>query len=715
MPITTLPVYSKLAAQTDIPPEIADKLPEGWHLSQHQLETYRALIGGEYDVIFNTAMTGDGKSLAGQLPVLLNPAEESLLALYPTNELIRDQEGQLEHTRRRWQAPLNIKPLSGQRLDDLVSEYDFTQRAEAILSQIFNSDILLTNPDIFHYIMQHFYRHKGDASDTIIGELVREFSQFTFDEFHIFETPQIVSVINAMLFIAEMAGSLPHRFLFLSATPDKQMETFLQRAGLRYLFINPAEQDGYRHTEEAPDPSQWRRILHASDIHFASGLVEDWLAENQAVLLDFFRHNTPHAKGAIIVNSIAAAKRLTRSLTPIFKQYGLVVRENTGLTSQQGRAASYEADLLIGTSTVDVGVDFNINFLLFESRDAGSFLQRLGRLGRHDGYERQGQSYKFEQFVAYALVPSWIQDRLFKSTKNEPALLKTGETYSRQTLIEAIETAYPPTANFGAYSRDWGKFQSLNVIRNLSNPTIRTQYSHTRDRLGQRYETTFDIELRKVWGHKKYLAPELFSEAISFRGGSYFQCAILDNTEAGHTDQPKLADLFMLAANGRLEEISKAEFYQAVERATLYRPRFERANYPHGPLAYYRLMGWRDERHETDLRLHQNIFEWGAEQWGQAVIVSGWRLDSFIPGKDKLNRILERRPLPATLCQAYRHPVELKRRLRLPLLFPIFQFTSLDDVSGCVAFGREALLLHTLLIRRKDIDCTGESVGAFIF
>ncbi|MDQ2996746.1 MAG: type I-D CRISPR-associated helicase Cas3', partial [Chloroflexota bacterium] len=85
MQITTLPVYSKLAEEAAIPAEVAQRLPEGWRLSEHQVETYKALIDPTIDVVINTAMTGDGKSLAGQLPLLAN--KRNILALFPTNEL----------------------------------------------------------------------------------------------------------------------------------------------------------------------------------------------------------------------------------------------------------------------------------------------------------------------------------------------------------------------------------------------------------------------------------------------------------------------------------------------------------------------------------------------------------------------------------------------------------------------------------------------------
>ncbi len=50
----------------------------------------------DVDVIFNTAMTGDGKSLAGYLPAFQDG--KSIIAMYPTNELIQDQYGSLLRT-----------------------------------------------------------------------------------------------------------------------------------------------------------------------------------------------------------------------------------------------------------------------------------------------------------------------------------------------------------------------------------------------------------------------------------------------------------------------------------------------------------------------------------------------------------------------------------------------------------------------------------------
>jgi len=118
--VTTLPVYSRLAADQDVPEEVQARIPAGWRLSTHQVETYRALCS-DVDIIFNTAMTGDGKSLAGQLPMLLH--NRPVLAMYPTNALISDQLRQTEDTLYRWQqGDIRLARLDAHELDKVEAE-----------------------------------------------------------------------------------------------------------------------------------------------------------------------------------------------------------------------------------------------------------------------------------------------------------------------------------------------------------------------------------------------------------------------------------------------------------------------------------------------------------------------------------------------------------------------------------------------------------------
>ncbi|WP_375513453.1 DEAD/DEAH box helicase [uncultured Nostoc sp.] len=62
-------------------------------LSSHQAKTYGEIIHGDADIICNQSATGDGKSLAANLPGLINP-DFRTMALYPTIELVEDQAEQ---------------------------------------------------------------------------------------------------------------------------------------------------------------------------------------------------------------------------------------------------------------------------------------------------------------------------------------------------------------------------------------------------------------------------------------------------------------------------------------------------------------------------------------------------------------------------------------------------------------------------------------------
>src|SRR5205085_5224722 len=120
---------------------------------------------------------------------------------------------------------------------------------------------------------------------------------------------------------------------------------------------------------------------------------------------------------------------------------------NTGLTYRDDRRTSFEKDILVGTSTVDIGVDFRINYLIFEAFNAGSFLQRFGRLGRHEG---------FPIYRAYGLVPRFVLERLTQR------LGETGEV-EREEFNAAIREVFPTETEFENYTKRWGVLQAAHV------------------------------------------------------------------------------------------------------------------------------------------------------------------------------------------------------------------------------------------------------------
>jgi CRISPR-associated endonuclease/helicase Cas3 len=712
MRITTLPVYSKLADEGNVPLEIKAKLPTGWRLSKHQVETYQALKSSNADIVFNVAMTGDGKSLAGQLPSLVEDRPRPFMAMYPTNELIRDQLQQLGQTLSLWRRnDLLTARLDARRLDEVEAEAEL-ERRDALLNLWHNHELVLTNPDIFHYVMQQYYIRtgkNGDAPDRVIGPLIQSFEQFTFDEFHVFQAPQVVSVVNALIFIHEIIGNVqPKKFLFLSATPEELLLQYLDRAGLRCTQIHGT----YAHAWDNPDPMRWRRILHGSSIHFVPQSAEEWVGEHlEDTLLQFFLEHRPGAKGAIIVNSVASAQRLVARLRPVFAVHKLTVEPNTGFDASERRRTSYDADLLVGTSTIDIGVDFQINFLVFESRDAGTFLQRLGRLGRHDGFKRNNTFHRFEVFEAHALVPPWLYERLFQAEAGTVPPLAEGVEIDRERLSQIMREVFPQLATFEQYSRVWSGLQAAQVIKGLYHPTIKGQYVGTRERLAERYGKTLKVSLRRELARLIELqktAPAILEEARSFRGGGDLLCGVIDEYETGSA-RVKKYDLFGLLSNFQLGLLEKDEFFHEVKQWQL--P--HRAYKEDELTGYYRVSGVRSERTDVQVILNQDLDGWGPEEFGVVQIVDHVEVDApGVPNLNRLNRVLRQRKLVALLCLL--HPTVLARRLRLPWPFPLHRFCSRDGCEGSIAFGRQALLLEVALQRRPDIKCGGEGKSIIV-
>lgn len=697
MKITTLPVYSKLADAADIPPEVTARLPEGWRLSQHQIETYKALTDGDYDVVFNTAMTGDGKSLAAYLRTLVNG--QSVMAMYPTNELARDQEAQMDGLCKQWQREeIRVKPMSAIRLESIMAEGMYSRKADVIRHLADNNDVLLTNPDIFHYLAQFFYTRKDDAPDMLFSrKIVDLFSLFVFDEFHIFQTPQVVAVLNALLLVREVSPA--KRFLFLSATPDPLLQEYLTKAGFRLRVIEPQAADGYLHTTSPVNHAQWRPIVQASDIHFwktsSDYRAEEWVTEHlEDVLLSFFRRHRPGAKGAIIVNGVATAHRLVAKLRPVFEAEGLHISLNTGFTGEALKHASLDADLLIGTATIDVGVDFRINFLVFESRDAGTFLQRLGRLGRHIG---DGRGHAFEAFEAHALVPNFVSERLFEREGEVGMLLPLTTGVTRADLSTAIRSAYPSPVAFKSYAREWGWIQSAHVYYKLSRGTIRDSYEIARTHLKQYYWDTFGIGVARALRDYHDLqteAKQIVEEAQSFRGDSPFECGVIDPTETG-ADGVKRYDLLSLAANADLDWLGPDEFGKEAHQrgVALSSTTIDQM------AGWFRFRQFSEIRRSVTILLRDTVGAWSADELDEAQVIEGVELE--VPYADWLNDLnphLRRRKFVATVCLM--QPNELRYRLRLPPMFEVLPFEARDGTTGSIAFAREALLLSVALKER---------------
>ena len=711
--ITLKPVYSQTVPTPD-----GVKLPENWSLSWHQVETYQAIQNPNIDVIFNTAMTGDGKSLAAYLEVL--QSEFSAIGLYPTNELARDQETQIKGYIAQFQ-PENqprIVRLSGSDLE-IYAENEGLKKAAAISTLTNQREALLTNPDIFHYLHRGAYIIRDDSPDKLWGKIDKDFDLFIFDEFHVFAAPQIASVINTMLLIR--CTNRRKKFLFLSATPDTNLINRLQQAGFRCQIINPIAENKY-HFPATPEQEKqlqiqgWRQVARTIKLNFIPleptfKAAETWLKENCDLILSHFQ-NYPGSKGAIILNSIAAVKRLTAFFREFLQPYQLTVGENTGLSGKDIKERSLMADLVIGTSTIDVGVDFKINFMIFESSDAGNFIQRLGRLGRHDGYEKDGKIIKFANFTAFALVPNFLAERLFQG---DAPPLQVNSICERPFLHHTISDNYRQINDFSGYYRRWGAVQSFWLYYKLSDRTIKQQYTQSREKFKQACEQVFDSKLKSIAGRVSGWAKDwqaisgksgnpIAEDAASFRGSSPLQCGLYDLTEENPADRFKTYDLPGILGNLEIEMWTEAAFIRTLqETAQRTAQPIAKGRFAHC-LAFMKLRSYREERWNWKFHYPGDL-QPIADAW-KVQVLTGVEISQ--PENEWINAISKRLKKQSLVAYIIRRPVsEVRMRLRLPIHFQIYpicdQYSCHDPTAPyAIAFSHSALLLDTLAYTFKS-------------
>ena len=705
--VRTMPVYSKLAEPGEVPPELQARLPAGWRLSQHQVETYRALTQGDADLVFNTAMTGDGKSLAAYLPVLTSSRYHAF-GMYPTIDLTRDQEQQFEGYARRLGQPVTYCSLWGAELTRLADEYNFARRGDLLKERFDNHSVILTNPDIFNLVMNYGYGSLIFSEQELPYSLCTNFDYLVFDEFHVFVMPPIVAALTAMLYIHEQSGGR-HRFLFSSATPSDALLEMAERSGMRTRVIagtyTSHAQPGYR------------EVLRPTTLHIErlgeKETAEDWVREHIEQLASFWKDQFPRPKAAIIVNSVVLARRIRGLLDAELGARGIHVGENTGLTDPERRRASFAADVMVGTSTVDVGIDFDINLLIYESTNAGTFLQRLGRLGRC-----KADRPAFERYEAYALIAGktpWVYERLAGGLAQHG--IGEGDQVERPTLLhEVVRGAFGTENDFLGYAKRWGILQAAHVINVLEKRKAQGAYQSLAADLAQRYTQLFALSdlsaaRRRYWhlaaNDSAAQCRPILDEVLAFRGSSPFQVACIDVT----VEPPALLtyDLFPLLQSAAYEVVAVEEYEHlaslrggpsALSEAMAVLKHVMKGE--EGRPLVLKVRGFHAERERLKLKVSADL----SLQSDQVFVLRGLAVaEPTSVQLPAINEVLRRQPV---VCYATRRePRELHRILRLPAHFPLYSACDRHrNREYTLAFGKAALMLEALLIgwRKRDVE-----------
>lgn len=370
----------------------------------HQAELYDAWR--QHQALLVVTPTGSGKTQAAAFPIL-NDGEAAIF-VYPTNALAQDQERSIRRLLERmgmpyyqltadgeWDADAYRRAravlvrVEGQTLEEFRRLWHQTRKGQALAQILSHQEkplLLLTNPDTL-FLMLALRYHAGFE---ILSRL-QGFQTLVIDEFHLYGGVELATLLFMVHGLLRQEGFL-RRVVFLSATPQREVLDLLNRLFAPRSIVAKA-------VPESHQPG--RRVLHPVELEVtsASQVVEQIIGRISAMRGELRLSPDPDLVPlVVIVNSVLSAIHLEDMLVRSgFDRSQLGIYR--GLSDRAIRDVRGKL-IVIGTSAIEVGVDFNAEYLLFEAWSGPSFIQRLGRIGRH----REGSAVLFapDYVVAHA-------------------------------------------------------------------------------------------------------------------------------------------------------------------------------------------------------------------------------------------------------------------------------------------------------------------------
>ena len=430
--------------------------------------------------------TGSGKTAAAALPFLLRAKapefREGAVFVYPTNALIEDQERSIRQlAEAEGVAIASLMPETAQakygaeqvvlvrvdaeRLEAFAKAYHFRKpdgswdkgRGLGEVLRLDKPKIVLVNPDILYLVYTLAYRHSAESVATL-----QAYQTLVFDEFHLYGGVELAHV----LFLIHLAQALHtfKRVLLLSATPDAQTRKWIER------LLGPYVIDAS--TTTARPASGQRQVAHPVNlqcVNRGTDVVETASAQILALRgtlrgLRAQSADPDYIPGVVILNSVVNAIELEDLL--VAKGFARdEIASVRGLASRAARDVRGKT-LVVGTSAIEVGIDFKCDYLIFEAGDAAGFMQRFGRVGRH------------QPGTAYLLESSRVAESLAAQTE-----------ISRNDLEKQVYALYDV-----ADARPWFVGTEMGLF------TVFAQANHLRRRAEETYHADSDrVEAIKSW------------------------------------------------------------------------------------------------------------------------------------------------------------------------------------------------------------------------
>lgn len=347
--------------------ETTDEIYKGrrLHRIQQALLHYEEL--SQFTIL--TAPTGTGKSFAFPLPIVKHkqsdsPSDLRCLIVCPTNALIEDMEREYKKNF----PELKITKLNRTELD----KYNVkgTPRWDKLIDLITENEVIITNPDLLNFVMFGGYiRHKGQHE---ISQIFARIGYFILDEYHLYDEEQIANIVSWIVFSKSVVAGAKNKFIFASATAELGLVEVLKQQDFEPKEIIEEI------TENRTDTN---RPIHGKiEVTFIKGKKpQDYLLENSDLVKQWIQSGE---KVLAIFDRMADLRQSRIEVENEFENFAIV--EESGYFTKSGiKEDSTNANLIIGTNKVEVGVNLDITVCLMQTgKHFANFVQRFGRVAR---------------------------------------------------------------------------------------------------------------------------------------------------------------------------------------------------------------------------------------------------------------------------------------------------------------------------------------------
>ena len=646
-------------------------------------------------IAVNDSPTGGGKTLSWLAPVL--DGQLDTIAIYPTNALIADQQEAIQRTVEDVvDHDITVLRATADKLAEKRDQFSSDSHG-GVLDEWLQQEgryndqrILLTNPDILVMMRRNLYR-KGSRE-------YKDFDIAIVDEFHRAgrkEQNTLRFLLDEMQAEDEEIVAL-RKVAFLSATPDERQERLFENA-MEAPYVRVTE----KHSRERipftdPPDDDWCGVMPPVELDvrtaptFSTGKT---LKSSKEETLPFCRDG----RTVVMLDGIHEVGTVHAWLQNELDGH---VERIDGFYGNNKRDKLDRFNVLVSNSAVEVGIDFDVDRILFAGHNRNSFVQRLGRLRSETNLQK-----------ARCYVPVGVADVLSN---------RDGETVTRRELNKLLDDAYPEPRRPDTFDARYSAAEAFehldNRLRNTPPDEVQPIKRSTLDRIERHFGVGSDTEfsLRDM---------EAFTDALDWRVLTQLQWYRGDNIQSLVYDQQReqvtTYDLFYLLRYGDVEFVDRGTFEQLVPRKQLdsigrheryvdgfciYNGTVETNDEGYGRNVYFTgatLNAWLDKTSNTGRKPQiKSKLQIGVDPNG-----TGSRVPSVTKVNEKLRERGERANAEEAglLCYAVSgHPSRVKRQYSLDDFFFLYPVRVQNKDIHSLAIGTDALYLHCHVLEQEN-------------